>query len=293
MYDAWGNHKVLDASGNVISSSSHIGNVNPFRYRGYFYDIETGLYYLKTRYYAPVTGRFLNMDSIDYADPETINGLNLYAYCGNNPVMNVDPTGTSFLIALLVGALIAGLVAGTVNAVSAVANGESVRGCVGAFFGGFITGAVLGAATILGGGLAVGAITATASVVTSIGAFLTIGTFASGMFSYSVENWIKGESVSPDAALRNGMITFGQGLISFGSGFAMGKLGLFDYLKPGNGLGDIVRVTRDLAKMEIGKAGFRSIMQGITNYFSANVTDIIIRSFFKAIFVSPWNRLKP
>ena len=70
---------------------------NPFRYRGYFYDIETGLYYLKTRYYDPVTGRFLNMDSIDYADPESINGLNLYAYCGNNPVMNVDPTGTFIL----------------------------------------------------------------------------------------------------------------------------------------------------------------------------------------------------
>lgn len=67
--------------------------MNPFRYRGYYYDTETKLYYLQTRYYDPETGRFLNMDSIDYADPENLNGLNLYAYCNNNPVMYVDPTG--------------------------------------------------------------------------------------------------------------------------------------------------------------------------------------------------------
>ncbi len=96
-YDAWGNHKVLDAAGEEITSSSHIGNKNPFRYRGYFYDTETGLYYLQTRYYDPEIGRFLNMDSINYANPETINGLNLYAYCGNNPVMNIDPDGCFIL----------------------------------------------------------------------------------------------------------------------------------------------------------------------------------------------------
>lgn len=84
---------MLDASGNVINSASHIGNLNSFRYRGYFYDAETGLYNLKTRFYDPEVGRFLNMDSIDYAAPETINGLNLFAYCNNNPVMNVDPDG--------------------------------------------------------------------------------------------------------------------------------------------------------------------------------------------------------
>ena len=92
-YDAWGNHKVLDANGNEITSSTHIGNLNPFRYCGYYYDIETGFYFLKSRYYDPEVGRFLNIDSLDYADPETINGLNLYAYCGDNPVMGYDPEG--------------------------------------------------------------------------------------------------------------------------------------------------------------------------------------------------------
>ena len=95
-YDAWGNHKVLDSSGNEVTSSTHIGNLNPFRYRSYCFDTETKLYFLKTRYYDPEVGRFINMDSIDYAAPETINGLNLYAYCGNNPVMGYDSAGTKW-----------------------------------------------------------------------------------------------------------------------------------------------------------------------------------------------------
>ena len=109
-YDAWGNN-------NVGGTSVTLGKLNPFRYRGYYYDTETKLYYLQTRYYDPEMGRFINIDNIDYIDPETINGLNLYAYCNNNPVMNVDPDGTwswsKFWkgvgrIALGVGAIVAG-----------------------------------------------------------------------------------------------------------------------------------------------------------------------------------------
>ncbi len=95
VYDAWGNHAVLDGAGNDITDDDlHIGNLNPFRYRGYFYDPETELYYLQTRYYDPEVGRFITIDAIEYLDPESINGLNLYAYCGNNPVMGYDPDGT-------------------------------------------------------------------------------------------------------------------------------------------------------------------------------------------------------
>lgn len=64
--------------------------------RGYYYDIETELYFLKTRYYDPEVGRFISRDSIEYLDPETINGLNLYAYCNNNLVSNVDPNGNKW-----------------------------------------------------------------------------------------------------------------------------------------------------------------------------------------------------
>ncbi|MCL1972473.1 MAG: hypothetical protein FWG57_05740 [Endomicrobia bacterium] len=96
-YDAWGNHTVVDSEGNPITSENHIGNLNPFRYRGYFYDTETNLYFLQNRYYDPEIGRFISQDEISYLDPNTINGLNLYAYCGNNCVMRVDDTGSSWI----------------------------------------------------------------------------------------------------------------------------------------------------------------------------------------------------
>ena len=81
--------------------------MNPIRYRGYYYDEETGLYYLKTRYYDPEIGRFMTIDDISYIDPETINGLNLYAYCANNPIANVDPNGNAWWHWLVAGVAIA------------------------------------------------------------------------------------------------------------------------------------------------------------------------------------------
>ena len=90
VYDGWGNHGI-----EVVDSACEtIANLNPFRYRSYYFDTETELYFLKTRYYDPEIGRFMTIDDISYLDPETINGLNLYAYCGNNPVMGYDPEGT-------------------------------------------------------------------------------------------------------------------------------------------------------------------------------------------------------
>ena len=106
VYDAWGNHKVLNANGTEITDESFIGNVNPIRYRGYYYDEETGLYYLQSRYYDPEVGRFINADDIDYIEPETLMGCNLYAYCGNNPVMCMDPNGNAVItITALLGVL--------------------------------------------------------------------------------------------------------------------------------------------------------------------------------------------
>ena len=107
VYDAWGNHRVYNASGSEIGAEViNIGNINSIRYRGYYWDKEFGLYYLQSRYYDPTLGRFVSPDAIDYLDPEDVSGLNLYAYGLNNPVMYVDPTGHFVFSTMLVGALV-------------------------------------------------------------------------------------------------------------------------------------------------------------------------------------------
>ena len=96
VYDSWG--KILsikDSSGNEITDSSHIAIINPFRYRSYYYDEETKLYYLNTRYYNPEWGRFLNADGI-IGNKNAYLKYNLYEYCGNNPINNTDVSGNSF-----------------------------------------------------------------------------------------------------------------------------------------------------------------------------------------------------
>ena len=66
---------------------------NPIRYRGYYYDTDIGLYYLNARYYSPELRRFISPDNTAYLDSENANGLNLYAYCCNDPVNYADPSG--------------------------------------------------------------------------------------------------------------------------------------------------------------------------------------------------------
>ena len=87
-YDAWGALKNIEDT-----SSSGIGKLNPFRFKGYYYDNESSMYYCKTRYYVPQWGRWLSPDSIEYLNTNSINGLNLYCYCFNNPIIYVDSSG--------------------------------------------------------------------------------------------------------------------------------------------------------------------------------------------------------
>ena len=85
-YDAWG--KLLSTTGTLATT---IGVKNPFRYRGYYYDTETGFYYLQSRYYDPAVRRFINADKL--VATQTLNGMNLYAYCFNNPINFGDSEG--------------------------------------------------------------------------------------------------------------------------------------------------------------------------------------------------------
>ena len=87
-YDAWG--VLLDISGTMKDT---LGTINPLTYRGYVYDREIQLYYLQSRYYDPKLGRFINADRL-VATGDGFTGNNVFAYCGNNPVMFIDPCGT-------------------------------------------------------------------------------------------------------------------------------------------------------------------------------------------------------
>ena len=119
--------------------------LNPFRYRGYYYDEETGFYYLINRYYDPETGRFLSADHVGYMAEQidTLNGCNLFVYCLNNPVMYSDPEGTAAWWEWLIGAAVVVLVAAATvvtAGAAAVALGASTA-AVGATMAGAAIGA--------------------------------------------------------------------------------------------------------------------------------------------------------
>ena len=87
-YDAWGNCTVTTHNANYT-----IGDLNPIRYRGYYYDTETGFYYCNSRYYDPEIGRWISPDNVVAGVGQSVQGYNLYTYCFNNPVNMDDPDG--------------------------------------------------------------------------------------------------------------------------------------------------------------------------------------------------------
>ena len=93
-YGAWGNYSVHDKDGKKNTSTSFIGHINPLRYRGYYYDRETRLYYLQSRYYDFANCRFINADAYATTNAGSFLSCNMFAYCGNNPVNRADQSGT-------------------------------------------------------------------------------------------------------------------------------------------------------------------------------------------------------
>lgn len=119
-YDAWGKCTPKTLVSNSFSS------YNPIRYRGYYYDRETTLYYLNARYYDPAWRRFISPDDTVYLDPDTPSGLNLYAYCNNDPVNYADPSGHSLFSALLIIGITT--VLGTIGGIVVAEHGKDKDG---------------------------------------------------------------------------------------------------------------------------------------------------------------------
>lgn len=123
-YDAWGNHKVLNPDGTENDFAGFIGNINPIRYKSYYYDVETGLYSLNSRYYDPEIAHFLTLDDFNYISPTSISGMDLLVYCNYDPVNHYDPNG-HFGIWAIIG-IVVGLVAvaATANDIYQIASGN-------------------------------------------------------------------------------------------------------------------------------------------------------------------------
>ena len=134
-YDSWG--KVVSITGTLAAT---VGQKNPFRYRGYYFDAESGMYYLQSRYYDPEIRRFISADDVDVLDTdEDFYYKNLYAYCDSNSVGRTDEAGNMWAVAIpgmtmveavfaevLIPVTIAVAVA-TVVVVGAVELGEAIR----------------------------------------------------------------------------------------------------------------------------------------------------------------------
>ena len=175
------NRYTYDAFGVILTSTETVDN--PFRYTGYWYDSETGLYYLMARYYNPVNGRFLSEDPV-------MDGYNWYVYCDNNPVIYIDPNGEAFMfLTAAIGAVVGGIggaiysyaVHGEVKWQNVVA-GAAIGGVVG------LTGGAAAASITTGTALA-----PTSSVIYAGGSWAASSAAAGAGSSYAIgssfEKW--------------------------------------------------------------------------------------------------------
>ncbi|MDY5082321.1 MAG: glycohydrolase toxin TNT-related protein [Candidatus Limivicinus sp.] len=158
-YNAWG--KVLSATGTMAA-------INPIRYRGYYFDSDSGLYYVASRYYNPEIGRWINADSQLNAK-DGILGYNMFAYCNNNPIKYSDQNGHSIILAcIIVGAIVGALAGGHIAAKVSKSKTGKVNGW--AVAGGIAAGGILGGLIGWGAGTAATAICAAAGTAGAVAA---------------------------------------------------------------------------------------------------------------------------
>lgn len=234
-----------DSYGNIISSSGSMADKVKFRYRGYYYDDETGFYYLQSRYYDPSLCRFISADQYELVGmlSQTLGQINLYAYCNNNPIMYTDESGESFILSLFIAIACGGIIGGVTGALGALMAGEN---WIGAFGSGFLIGGVLGAAAFLGGATALtiggkvveGFFAATTfagktALLASMAGGTALASFGAGVGAYAIEQHANGRNFEWNGAILNGFNTTVKGLTAFGIGMVMASVGAYNYLLKG------------------------------------------------------------
>ena len=181
-YDTWG--KKVSTTGSLAGT---LGLFQPFRYRGYVYDWETGFYYLQSRYYDPTTGRFISADVL-LSTGQGVLGHNAYAYCGDNPVNRTDSEGQFWNIIAAV------VVVAVSTVVSAISSGISEAASGGSFWAGAAGGAVSGAISAIPAAVAVA--TGGLSAPAMIGLSSLYGGIGASA-GYAVTQLVKGEQIDP------------------------------------------------------------------------------------------------
>ena len=203
----------------VLHDTAGLANINPFRFKGYYFDSESGMYYCHTRYYVPEWCRWLNADHPSFLQPESLQGMNLFAYCGNNPVMCLDKYGympqwleTTLKIAGGI-AIIAGAIAlslatfGVTSVIFAGAAIGAIAGGIGAAVGTISTGGsihdfannflVSTATGALSGAVAASPIGLQGQIAINIGI---------GMLNYLGTQGLSGEEITLGGLLYSGFI---------------------------------------------------------------------------------------
>ena len=251
-YDAYGKcTSVKDSSGAEITDASNIALINPIRYRGYYFDSETGLYYVNSRYYDPEIGRWINADNAIPSTSESVQGYNLFAYCFNNPVNMDDHSGhwpkwlKNVVKAVAVVAVVAAVAAvtvatagaGTAAAVIAVgaakgaaigmASGAAIGAAMGAVNHRVSTGSWSGADTAALNGMGDGALSGavTGAITGAAGSALKVsqaakawdsGTFKSGY--QSMKYHYNKHVVSEGLTKGNNVLKYTQDAVGFANG---------------------------------------------------------------------------
>ena len=287
-YDAWGNPynpTYVYHSGVSAADRANV-ELNPFRYRGYYYDSETGYYYLQTRYYNPDLGRFLNADSL--INQSSILGYNSFAYCLNNPINMSDSTGHMpfFLVTAAIGAVV-GAIAGGIIA----ANND------GNVWAGIGIGAAAGALIGTGAGMAIGAalagsIAATTGAVASGGGAL-VSTVAAGGAGAGA-TFIADNMQNAGAEISNVVTkTFDRVPKNPGSPFEPGKTGLQQGVDPSTLIPQKDLTTLDPQRMAnaVKYGGDHAVIVSKTGVIidgHHRVADAIINGRAIDIFVEPY-----
>lgn len=160
-YNAWGEiQEIEDLSGSDLS------HINPFRFKGYYYDEESGMYYCKSRYYVPEWCRWLNADNPNYLDFKDVNGVNLFSYCHNDPILGMDYDGRFGLGAILVAALVGAVISVISSVADSLIKGEelTLKNVISDAVGGAVSGVI----TFITGGKSLALASYASAAVTSL-----------------------------------------------------------------------------------------------------------------------------